>query len=431
MGLQADHVPALTTSLLSVSSTCSQGHVCIFQHDRLCAIRRTDDVDDALRDLLLLSERNFLVAYTALQSSGLYRLETPATAHAGYYHATTRLNNLSELVKFFHDCWGHASVDQMCHIVSGSVFSNIPPASTCSVIRKYFPQCAARTARNLAQIPLPSHSDAVPTIPGAVVEIDIKGPIHGPDGTVTPTFSGRKYVLQAVDVASDYGHCYLLRSRQNLHHTLRKLIATYTADHHPIRIIRVDSELITVSIHQLCDEFHITLQSSAPYEHGQIGHVERKHRTLSNMVVKAMANRPHLVSAMWGMAYMDCQFKDNLLPKPRLHHMSSYSLWYGRDFDLSTCPLLPFGSVVMAHIPVTHQVALGPRSFETYATGVAPGVKGVSLYVALSRFLALLLLWNNICSFSLNHWTLPPFFWRIFPLPYLMNLMFFRIITLL
>ena len=164
------------------------------------------------------------------------------------------------------------------------------------------------------------------------------------------------------------------------------MILAYNADHHPIQILRVDLELVTASIRNLCEEFHITLQSSAPYEHGQIGHVERKHRTLSNMVVKSMANRPHLLPAMWGMAYQDCQFKENLLPKPRLGHKSSFSMWYGHDFNLSTCPLLPFGSVVMAHVPVSQQVALGPRSFQTYAVGVAPGVKGgVRLYNPVTK----------------------------------------------
>jgi len=376
MGMSADHVPALTQPLLSVSSTCANGHICIFQHDCMHAIRRTSDVDIMLTQLLSLSARQDLVAYTAKQSGGLYRLVPPATACAGYYHATTRLGTLPELVRFFHECWGHPSVEQMCHIISTPVFSGIPPALTCTVVRKHFPQCAECTVGNLAQVPLSSHSESSIRIPGAVVEVDLKGPIHGHDGTVTPTFSGRKYVLQAVDLASDFGHCYLLRSRQNLHFTLRKLIMAYRADHHRIGTLRVDLELVTEPIRQLCGEFHITLQSSAPYEHGQIGHVERKHRTLSNMVVKAMSNRPHLVPAMWGMAYLDSQFKENLLPKPRLGHKSSYSIWYGHDFNLSTSPLLPFGSVVMAHVPVTQQVALGPRSFETYAVGVAPGVKG-------------------------------------------------------
>ena len=127
MGFPAEHVPDLTSSLLSVSSTCAQGHVCIFQRDRMYAIRRTSDVDDALRDLVSLCERQSLITFTAAQSSGLYRLDSPATASAGYYHASTRLNNLAELVRFFHECWGHPSADQMCRIVSGSLFTNIPP----------------------------------------------------------------------------------------------------------------------------------------------------------------------------------------------------------------------------------------------------------------------------------------------------------------
>ena len=47
----------------------------------------------------------------------------------------------------------------------------------------------------------------------------------------------------------------------------------------------------------------------------------------------------------------------------------------------------------MAQVPVSQQEALGPRSFQTYATGVAPGVKDGFVYktllqsVLLSSFL--------------------------------------------
>jgi len=61
-----------------------------------------------------------------------------------------------------------------------------------------------------------------------------------------------------VDLASDYGHSYLLRSRQNLHFTLRNLIMAYRADHHRIGILRVDLELVIAPIRQLCTEFLIT-----------------------------------------------------------------------------------------------------------------------------------------------------------------------------
>jgi len=111
IGLPADHVPALTQPLLSVSSTCAHGHVFVFQHDRMHAIRPTSEVDCMLSSLITISENSDLVAYTANQSGGLYRLEPPATAYAEYYHATTRLGTLSELVRFFHECWGHPSID--------------------------------------------------------------------------------------------------------------------------------------------------------------------------------------------------------------------------------------------------------------------------------------------------------------------------------
>ena len=72
---------------------------------------------------------------------------------------------------------------------------------------QHYLQIFSCTADNLAQVPLPSHSDAAPAAPGGNVELDLKCPISGPDSQVTTTFSGRKYIVL------DYGHCYLLRSR--------------------------------------------------------------------------------------------------------------------------------------------------------------------------------------------------------------------------
>ena len=110
----------------------------IFQYDCMYALRRTSSVDDAVRDLVSLCKCQSLITYTAAQSSGLYRLDSPATASAGYYHASTRLNTLDELLRFFHECWDHPSADQMRRIVSGSLFTNIPPTLSCTIIRKYF-----------------------------------------------------------------------------------------------------------------------------------------------------------------------------------------------------------------------------------------------------------------------------------------------------
>ena len=53
-----------------------------------------------------------------------------------------------------------------------------------------------------------------------------------------------------------------------------------------------------------------------------------------------------------------------------------YELWTGKHPDLIKLPMIPFGSVVMAHVPKDLQTPSGPKSVRTYAVGTAPGHQG-------------------------------------------------------
>ena len=53
-----------------------------------------------------------------------------------------------------------------------------------------------------------------------------------------------------------------------------------------------------------------------------------------------------------------------------------YELWYGRKPDLLKLPMIPFGSVVMAHVPLDQQTTDGPRSILHYAVGTSLGHQG-------------------------------------------------------
>ena len=53
-----------------------------------------------------------------------------------------------------------------------------------------------------------------------------------------------------------------------------------------------------------------------------------------------------------------------------------YELWHGHKPDLDMMPLIPFGSVVMAHVPLTQQGTHGDRAILNYAVGKALCHKG-------------------------------------------------------
>ena len=53
-----------------------------------------------------------------------------------------------------------------------------------------------------------------------------------------------------------------------------------------------------------------------------------------------------------------------------------YEIWHGHKPDLLTMPMIPFVSVVMAHVPLTQQETHGDRTILNYAVGTALRNKG-------------------------------------------------------
>ncbi len=66
----------------------------------------------------------------------------------------------------------------------------------------------------------------------------------------------------------------------------------------PIKLIRTNSELFKTEAINACLNSHtqgcIELESCAPYEHGQLGNVERFHRTFQDCTNKTLYGKPHL-----------------------------------------------------------------------------------------------------------------------------------------
>ena len=76
------------------------------------------------------------------------------------------------------------------------------------------------------------------------------------------------------------------------------------------------------------------------------------------------------------MTYNDCIFKLNLMPAACNNDVVPFTFWEQRVFNITNTPTLPFGTIVMAHIPEQLQHALSGRSFVTISIGCAPGYKG-------------------------------------------------------
>jgi hypothetical protein len=94
------------------------------------------------------------------------------------------------------------------------------------------------------------------------------------------------------------------------------------------------------------------------------------------MIVKSLHEKPHLTAKYWAMAYYSCIYNLNLRPVKSMGNQCPHNIWANRKLDINAVPTLPFGTIVMAHIPVKLQHALGGRSQEMIVVGSAPGYKG-------------------------------------------------------
>ena len=100
------------------------------------------------------------------------------------------------------------------------------------------------------------------------------------------------------------------------------------------------------------------------------------HRTPEDAVFKKMYGKRHLTVQYWAMAYTDYVMKSNMMGSVHGPKESPYELWTGKHPDLLKLPMIPFGSVVMAHVPLDQQTTDGPRSIKHYAVGTALGHLG-------------------------------------------------------
>jgi hypothetical protein len=112
-----------------------------------------------------------------------------------------------------------------------------------------------------------------------------------------------------------------------------------------------------------------------------------KPQILGNVTIDKLNLRPiiNLPSSLYSFADSPDTDSDDTVPNNANNESISSlpnamttpsTLWYNSVHDIQNVPLLPFGQIVHAHIPLSLQTALSGRSQLTYCIGMAPGYKG-------------------------------------------------------
>ena len=157
------------------------------------------------------------------------------------------------------------------------------------------------------------------------------------------------------DIKSKKRIGFLLRNKGYLLRYIKHLVSVCHQHKRNIKVLRMDTELVTAEIKAYCQSVQIHIHPCVPHEHATLGDIERDNRTIRESILKCIASKPHLNSKYWGMCLHDVLFKMDLMPHPNDPTTNAYHMWYGKPYDMVKQPILDFGCIVMAHIPLKDQ----------------------------------------------------------------------------
>ena len=117
-----------------------------------------------------------------------------------------------------------------------------------------------------------------------------------------------------------------------------------------IKILRIDGggEYVSSKFQEFCDQEGIIHEVTHPYIPQHNGAVERKNRTIMNMV-RIMLKGKSLPKYLWGKAVSTAVFILNRSPSKRLEGITPEEAWSGAKPNVSHFRI--FGSLCFRHIP--------------------------------------------------------------------------------
>jgi hypothetical protein len=320
---------------------------------------------------------NSICIATLDSSDNLYKTPSftsspiPATVNTIRRYATIAFKTLAEEVSYWHSALIHPDVEVMVQTFATPIFKKSHPHLTAKVIRKYFPTSCPDCPVGNFQMRHPPVDPVIHHGPGEVFEVDIQGKWTDAAGKPAKSFSGDIYAFAAIDCASDLVFARTIQTRVSLVDHLEALRLSALSTGKELKVIRTDNEYITLLSKAWALSHNVSFQPSIPFEHNTVRRVERVHRKLQEMVVKSLAHKSHLSPEYWSMCYMHCVDLHNVLPN-RDSGISPFERYHGFAPDLGFSPILPFGSVVMAHLPLQLQTTLSGRAVEAVYVGRAP-----------------------------------------------------------
>ncbi|HSQ51075.1 MAG TPA: DNA N-6-adenine-methyltransferase, partial [Nitrospiraceae bacterium] len=223
------------------------------------------------------------------------------------------------------------------------------------------------------KLPVNDTGDHTVTRPFQMVVTDLMGPRE-------PDLKGRRYVIGFVDKYSGFKLHFVTRSKKNYHDYVQK--ALFIFGH--IETLRGGQEIKTNELEALCRAKGISIQRAVPYQHTDLGPVERSWLTIADLD-RSMRNWAGAPKEFWSWSWLHAVDVTNRLPNMAdPARRSPYDIVSNIDHplidDASTMPI--WGCLAYVHIPAEKQQSkLDARAWTGMYLGNARNRKGYKVFL--------------------------------------------------
>nr|AAR01736.1 putative Gag and Pol polyprotein [Oryza sativa Japonica Group]ABF97792.1 retrotransposon protein, putative, Ty1-copia subclass [Oryza sativa Japonica Group] len=184
------------------------------------------------------------------------------------------------------------------------------------------------------------------------------------------TKGGKRYFMTLIDDATRFCYVYLLKTKDEAldYFKIYKAEVENQLDR-KIKRLRSDrgGEFFSNEFDLFCEEHGIIHERMPPYSPESNGIVERKNRTLTDLV-NAMLDTAGLPKAWWGEALLTSNHVLNRVPN-RNKDKTPYEIWIGRKPSLSY--LCTWRCLAKVNVPITKKRKLGPKTVDCVFLGYA------------------------------------------------------------
>jgi hypothetical protein len=153
----------------------------------------------------------------------------------------------------------------MLRLASQRNVLGLPPEFNSSNIQQYFPHtcsiCAVFNITTTSPTPTPKF-DSLSMVPGAVVQLDILGPLDR--GAIPLSYGNYNQLLVIVDIATDFTFIIPLQSSANLLPIIQSVLQLFIDHSTPIQKLLFDDQFNQTSITTYLNSLKIQFEVARP-----------------------------------------------------------------------------------------------------------------------------------------------------------------------